>query len=268
MKNYTRIFDFILSRTVIFALAFIWFRYYLDSFLLTCMAAAGITVGISFIIFLVTAPKARKAGISGAEKQHMKEVINQFMYSENNRNIEYFYNIIKNEYPSALLPGCIITENDRMKTLIFTRFTFSSASPDDIREAVIECRRYNVARAVIFCNSYSLKAKEISSEIEGFEIILMDAANTYRFIKEFNMYPVIEIKTAKKTHRAIKVLYKTAFSRAKVKAYLFGAVIMLLGSFFVRYNLYYLISATVFLFFALICLIDFKFKKEIERNLL
>ena len=263
-----RIFDFILSRAIIFALAFIWCRYYIKPVYLSAAAALGVTFILSFILYLISRPKKRRTAVTGAEKEHMNEVINQFMYSLNRQNIEYFYNLIKNEHPATLLPECIVAENSKGKTLMFTRFTIAPLIPDDVRETIIECRRYGAKRAIVFCNSFSDKAKETAGKIEGIEIILMNAENTYGFLKQFNLYPAITIETTQKRRKPFKVFFKFAFSRTKVKAYLWGAAIMLLGSFFVRYNLYYLISATAFLFFALLSFINFKFKQEPEKNLL
>ena len=268
MKKITRVFDFILSRAIIFALAFIWCRYYIKPVYLSVAAALGATFILSLILFLISRPKKRKTAISGVEKEHMNDVINQFMYSSNRQNSEYFYGLIKNEYPATLLPECIVTENNKVKTLMFTRFTIAPAIPDDIREIIIECRKYGAKRAIVFCGAFSDKAKETAGKIEGIEIVLMNAENTYGFLKDFNLYPAITIETTQKRRKPLKVFFKYAFSRTKVKAYLWGAAIMLLGSFFVLYNLYYLISATVFLFFALLSFISFKFKQEPEKSLL
>lgn len=268
VKNFTRIFDYILSRIVIFALSFIWCRYYLDSLFLSVLASAGITLCISFIFALILKPGKRRKAVSKAVRQHREEVINQFMYSTNQRNIEYFYNLIKTEYHAALLPECILSENKKVKTLIFTRFRLLPANQDDIREVITECRCYGAERAIVFGSAFNDKAKETALKIEGLEVVLMNAESTYNFIKELGAYPVIAVKTTQNKRKPLKVFFKFAFSRTKVKAYLLGAAIMILCSFLVRYNLYYLISATAFLFFALLSFINFGFKREPEKSLL
>jgi len=268
MKNFKRVFEFVFSRALIFALAFIWCRYYISSLLLSVAAALGVTFAVSILLFLVTSPHKRKAAVSAAENELMDEVINQFVYSANRRNIEYFFDLVKREHPATLLPDCIITENNNVKTLMFTRFTLDPVSPDEIRDVIIECRRYGTRRAVVFGTAFSDKAKEIAEKIEGIEVVPMDKERTYGFIKEFGLFPAIAVKTRQKKRTPLKVFFKFAFSRAKTKAYLFGAAVLLIGSLFVRYNLYYLISATAFLFFALISFINFKFKAEPEKSLL
>ena len=268
MKNFKHVFDFVLSRAIIFALAFIWCRYYINSLLFSAAAALGLTFAISILLLLIVRPKKRKAALTGAEKEHMNEIINQLIYSVNQRNIEYFYDLIKHERNATLLPECIICEDNKVKTLMFTCFTITPATPDEIREAIIECRRYGAQRAVVFGTAFSDKAKEIASKIEGIEIELMNAESTYGFIKDTGLYPAIVVKTKQKKRISFNVFFKLAFSRAKVKAYLFGASVLLLGSFFVRYNLYYLISASAFLLFALLSFINFKFKQTPEKNLL
>ena len=263
-----RVIEFIFSRAVIFALAFIWCRYYIKSLPLSAAAALGATVAVSILLLLIARPKKRKVAVSGAEKEHMNEVMNQFMYSVNQRNIEYFYDLVKREYHATLLPECIISETDKVKTLMFTRFTIAPVAPDDIRNVIIECRRYGAHRAIIFGTSFNEKAKETAALIEGIEIVLMDAENTYNFIKEFGLFPAIVVKTAQKKRKPFKVFFKFAFSRTKVKSYMFGAGVMLLGSLFVRYNLYYLISASAFLFLALLSFVNLRFKQEPERPLI
>jgi hypothetical protein len=60
--------------------------------------------------------------------------------------------------------------------------------------------------------------------------------------------------------------HNTPPPRRNVKGYLFGALFMVIGSFFIRHNLYYLISASVFLTLALLCRVNFKFKSELAEN--
>ncbi len=268
MNKISRVIDFLISRTVIFTLAFIWCRYYLNSLWLAVLSAAGITLLACLILFLISRAKNARKSATKAEQIHMQQVMTEFMYSTNKQNVEYFYKLIKNEYAATLLPDCVLCENNKIKTLLFTRFKYAALSPDDIREFYIECRRFNAQRAIVFASDVSDKARSAASGLTDAEIILMNAENTYKFLKEFNMYPVITVKTAPEKRRKIKTLLKFAFSRNKVKTYLWGAGIMLLCSFAVPYNLYYLISATVMMVCALISFINPAFVRDPEKSLL
>ena len=268
MKRISKTVDFMLSRTVIFVLAFIWCRYYINSLWLSPLSALGITVLLSLVLFLFSRSRKAKKDITAAERKHMEQVINEFMYSVNRKNIEFFYNLIKDQYPATLLADCLLTENNKVKTLIFTHFTYAPLSEDALREIFILNSGYKAERIIVFTNSFTDKTKNAAALLDT-EIILMNAENTYSFLKEFNMYPVIILKAAQPIKRKpIKTLLKFAFAKSKAKAYLLCSAVMLFCSFIVPYNLYYLIFATITLIFSLICFIDFKFKQESDKSLL
>jgi len=266
MNYISKALDFVLSRAVIFALAFIWCRYYLKSLSTVILASAAITAGASLLLLLFSRPKKRRAALSKTERTQQENAINQLMYSTNRQNTEYFYKLLKNEHNVTLLPECVLSENNGAKALIFARFRFAPALPDDVREIIAECRRYGAAQAVFFGSAFSEKAKDAALKVGSVDIAFMDAAETYAFLKRHGAVPENKVEMRQKGRKPLKAFFKSAFSRTKAKAYLWGAAIMLLCSFFVPYNLYYLISATAFLCFAFLSFLNLGFTRETERN--
>ena len=123
-----------------------------------------------------------------------------------------------------------------------------------------------INKLVILCNDYD---KVLPGFVKNFnqEIIILDKYQTYLSLyKEYDYYPAIIER--QKTKNSYKQYLAVAFNRSKTKGYLFAAVILVLSSFFVKFNIYYYIISSLLLIFALISFINPIYNKKIIKELL
>ncbi|GHV00971.1 hypothetical protein FACS1894211_09710 [Clostridia bacterium] len=255
--------DFILSRAVIFVLAFIWIRYYADGLWVAVFAASAVTALVSLILSLLSRRKKKKKDLSAKDIKHAESVMTQLIFMENTRVLSFFAAFLKKHYNCMSTGECVLAETGAEATLIFTAFKHAPLSPDDLARVYIAAQKYSADKILIFTNGCAPATTEAARRLQKPRAILQNAADTYKFLKAYETFPEITVQVEPpKRRKKFKFLLAAALSRKNAKSYLFGALFMVAGSFFIPYNLYYLMSASVFLSLALLCCINFKFKTE------
>ncbi|MDR1093382.1 MAG: hypothetical protein LBL66_04465 [Clostridiales bacterium] len=259
--------DFILSRTVIFVLAFIWIRFYADGIWVAVFAALAVTVLCSMVLSFLSRRKKRKKDLTGKDLKHAETVMTQLMFMENARVLAFFAEFLKKHYRCMATGECVLAETGAEATLIFTSFRHEPLSPDGLARIYIAAGKYSADKILIFTNGFAPAAADAARRFAKPRVILQNAADTYKFLKTYETFPDVTVKlNPPKNRKKFKVLLAVALAHRNAKGYLFGALFMVFGSFFIRYNLYYLISASAFMTLALLCRVNFKFKSELTEE--
>lgn len=255
MTKLSRVFDFVLSRFIILSLAFIWIRYYVSSAWLSLLYALAATAAISLLSALVFGKSRRRKRLNAEEAKAVEHTMTQFIFSSKEKNLNFFYNILKAQYHTVIMPECLIVENGSTKILVFTFFSHNKMGLEDFTKAYVAASKYAADKIIYFTGGFTPSVADTAARIEDVKVTVLDARETYAFLKEYDTFPESAVSLAKpKKRSAFRGLLSAAFSRRNVKGYLFGAAVMLAGSFFVGYNIYYLVSASVLLAFGLISL--------------
>ncbi len=115
----------------------------------------------------------------------------------------------------------------------------------------------------LFTSSISPKAK---SAIDSYQKIEWVADyDAYLMMKDKNTFPITEQKNAKLERKKWKNAIKMAFERKKAKSYLGYGILLLAISFILPYTILYCVVGTIFVLFALLCLILKNNKKPITQ---
>ena len=89
---------------------------------------------------------------------------------------------------------------------------------------------------------------------ENFDIEILTKSETfYAYIQRYAIYP--EILVAQKTSKKESFfnIIKFCFKKEKAKSYVFSGIVLLILSFFFRYNLYYVIVSSLLFLCSIIC---------------
>ncbi|MBO5022101.1 MAG: hypothetical protein J6C53_01280 [Clostridia bacterium] len=268
MQKVLFIFQFILKTSLIFAIAFIWLRFYLNSLWLAIGISVAITLVVLWILGAINKKRGVKANLKIKEKEEAENMFLSLLTDES--PLSFFLNLAKSRHKnSKMIDDMILIEEEENENTILVPFIrLSPLSPDDINQILKKCSSFSASKIVITCNEYD---KVCNSFIKNFtkDIVLIDKFETYALLyKEYDFYPEITQQYKKPKKLTFKDILASAFNRSKTKSYLFCAMVFLVSSLWIKMNVYYCIMSSLLLLFALISFINPKYNKKKERKIL
>ena len=180
--------------------------------------------------------------------------------------IDFFYKLLASKHKATKTKKYLYI-NDNKKIVIIPYFKSEKLSLDKL----IELYNYapkNTDKLIILCTSYDIS---IQNELDNLKIktILLNSKETYfELLKKYEFYPKISIKSKPKEKFSFKQILLIAFNTKKTKGYVTSALFVIFASIFVPYKIYYLIVATILLFFAILCRYEKHFNKQIKEPLI
>lgn len=268
MNKFLFIIQLFLKAFLIFLIAFVWLRFFLDKIWLAIVISSAITIVILLLSLAATRKNNQKKYLKQKEKD---EATDMFFSLANDKNyLTFFENLAKIRHPniSKKKSYILITHQDQSKTILYPFLKFKPLSLDDVNLAYLESKKEKAQKLIICCSDFE---KDLISSVKSFpiEICIIDKFDTYLMLyKEYEFYPEITIKSSKERKLSFKELMAYAFNRSKAKGYLIAAFFIFLTSFFVRISIYYCIFSSLLLFLALISYINPKYNSLTKKELL
>ncbi|MDD4275421.1 MAG: hypothetical protein PHO33_00330 [Clostridia bacterium] len=242
---------FVFRTLVIFVLSLLWSRFYISNQYFALLVSLILTTFISVILVLIKHKKAQKIFSNKKEEQHIKACINQFVYSLKEQNLQFFYELASKKYNAIKEEECIfIAEHNGV--ILVPAFSAIKTTSDIIIKAYALSKKYKAHKAVVCSKDFDNNAITLSKQLDDVKIYLLDDCATYtNLLKPINYYPEITVNLKFTNKITFREFLNLAFNKSKTKSYIFMAIFLLLAGFIVRYNLYYIISATILMLFAL-----------------
>ncbi len=268
MQRLLFIFQILLKCGLIFLISYIWLRYALSSTLIAILLSIAITLIVQWVSIAINKHKNAKTNLKIKEKEDAENMFLSLLTEEDNLNFFLRLALSRHKHSTAQKGYILIDNEERGKVAFVPYIKLSPLLPDDIAQIIKNCRQNSPNKIIISCNEYE---KSCNSFIKNFQqdIVLIDKFETYALIyKEYDFYPEITTQYKKPQKLSFKDLLASAFNRTKTKNYLFCAVVILISSSWVGMNLYYCISASVLLIFALISFINPKYNKKKEQSII
>jgi hypothetical protein len=257
------IFNFILTQAIVYALAFVWVRYYIDSPGLTALISLGITAALTILFRLLLTKRRRKITLSGAEKSLEARIINKLRFCSEEENLTLLHALLNKNGDAALMPECVVTTAaDGKTTTSCIRIKQTKLTPDDVAELYVRVKKYAPAEIVIYTAEYTAQAAACARTIPAGNLTLLSDGKLFMLMKERNLFPELPEPQKTKAPPRLPMLLSIAFTRKKVKNYLFSAAALIFASIFIPYSLYYRIFASILLAAALISCFNIDFYKQ------
>lgn len=124
--------------------------------------------------------------------------------------------------------------------------------------------RLKIVKIVICGREFSNEAKAAAKEIPDFKISLLNESDVwFKILKPAEFSPKQFAKTKEKMPMKNKIngMFNIAFNKKRFKGYMFSAILLLFGSYFMRYNIYYLTFSSLLLCFAFFSYFNKPFNK-------
>lgn len=266
MKKIFVLFQIFIKSFIIFLILFIWLRYIFNSFWLAIVTSVFLTLLIELLYSVIKRKKGIKNSLKIKEKEDADKMF--FSLSKDINYIDFYYKLVKSRHSNAikLKKYILITHQDGSKVALFPYIKFQALCFDDIISSY-NIIKQPIDKIVITCNDYE---KNIINNIKSFScpVVLLNKYETYENLyKEYDFYP--EISTVElNTRYTLKDFFSLAFNRSKSKGYFISAIILFIASWFIQFNIYYSVFASILFLFALISLTNKTFNKKISKELL
>ncbi len=238
--------NIILKYFVIFAITFLWLNYIKVKNTVAIVISIVVAITLGYIIFLLTNHKNKRINLSKQENEKIENITLQFLYSPLKNTLKFFTDMFSKNY-AVKINKTHLTLN---KMQVVPLFNTISVSENDVYSVLKELD----GEIVILCANYTQEALKAATKC-NVKIHLLDQVDIYNILKKYDKFPEFGITKNTKQKLKFKDIKNTAFARVNAKNYLLSSIIILLTSFFVRFNIYYTVFSTLLLAFAGICLI-------------
>lgn len=231
---------------IIFAISFLWLNFYSQNLLVVALISIIIAIVVGQLIYLISKHKKNLINLSIKEKEKMKYSSTQLLLASEKEICTFFHIILKTNRDCQISKSKDYIEWDNHVFIPF--YEKETLLNDDIRK--IFKKHNNVKNIIIACIDCDEKAYTLANKIKQTTFTILNEQQTFNLFKKYNFYPDFNIELNKKEKFKYSNLKTVAFKKANAKHYFFSGILILITSFFIRYNIYYLIFATLLFVFS------------------
>lgn len=254
----SRIFPTVFRILLVYFLAFVWVRYFVNSLPLVLLFTALITFAIEILFMFLMKKRQTKRNLRGEKFRYMQNVTDTLAMWNRQRQMEFFTELVQKKHQPEKIPknkadaakGITIAHQNG-KVILFPVMQFSPLSADGLAQLLdgVQCKK-----AVVACLLASPEAKKLAADFSAFSIVILEREQVYSaLLSAYEHYPpaeqIFKRKVTKK--RKLKELFGGALRRDRTKGYLTCAIFLFVASLFVRWNWYYAIMASLMLLLAI-----------------
>jgi len=225
---------------LIFSISFLWLNYYNRDILLVSLISIIITIIISYIVNKIAKKRKDKISLTIKDNEKMKTTAFQLLMADNNDILTFFTILLKIKNNPKIIKSKQLIEFSNKAFIPFYRK--KQLSEDDLIEVF---KTYNYDHIIISCIEYSDEALQLSKKIASKKISIINHEQLFVLLKKYDLFPDFNIAINPKKRFKFVNIKDIAFMKKNSRHYLFSGVIILISSLFIKYNIYYLIFATL-----------------------
>ena len=244
-----------------FLVCFVWVRYHVHNNILILVYSSILTFVICSIFHIFYQKKQKKLNFNKKERKNIENLTFFLIFLSQEDKIKYFKNALKSKGLNVTNQNNFLVFNDYILSI---NYSTTCSNQNNIIETIIKISsgNFNKQNIIICSPSFNDEAIKLVKKIYQYKIILLDEKDVYnKLFKQLNLQTEhIKNKLTKK--QKVFDLLNIAFNRKRFKGYLISALILLISSYFLRYNIYYLIFSTILSFFAVFSYFNNFFNKK------
>ena len=249
-----KILNSILCAFAVFFVCFAWIYYSLKDDVLALILSLVVAACSWYLIWKGQATIDSGKKIKLARKNALASFVNFLRFGADNAALfenvlrYYRFEVERQDYDSL-----IVTKNGQ-KSYVSICFSQESLSKDELRSAVISCKRAGCHRLYIFTNKADSSAVATANAQVPTSII--DAQNTYTLFEQCEKLPDLPMQ---KPPKKVTFVAQYAFNKRRFGWYFASSLFMLLISIISYFPWYTLAWATVFLALSVYSLVNRRF---------
>lgn len=267
----TIIFDLfraIIRIVMIFLAILVWTRYYESNLTKSVIFAAIGTLLVDFFLYHLHKRAQGKQALSNQQKQLCENIGLEFLLSSREKVLSYFEQLTLKTTPCTKQKEFIITKSTNFPVIIFPFYQTANFNFEHFLQVIQKTKDVKPKRVIVCTYQVSEEAKNISRNFSDYEVFLLNKSETFSLLIEpQKFYPEISPKTQSIKKTSIKTMLASIFQIKRAKTFAVCSIVLFLGSLILRHNLYYVITSSLLMTFAIISLLSPKFAKQKETNL-
>lgn len=253
-----------------FFLLVIWLRYFLSSTVLIIFLSVIISIILSAVFIAIRYIKHTKTTLNKKHEQEFLNYTSFFMTSSSNDITTFLSKVFTlkrntinlkklfNTYNLTLVKNYFICESN--SCLLCFNFNAFNLNDTLIKETLSKIENKNYSNIYLLCNNLDDSGKKYVELLKNVKIITLK--EFYNNILKDENYIQLENTSKKLTFKQkFTNLITILFNENQTKSYFLCAFTLVLGSLIVRYNIYYIIFASVLILFSIICKLISKHKR-------
>lgn len=260
-------FDVFFRCVIVFLLSFIWIRYFTPSLFLSVILSITMTSVIEIGVQIVKRRYHKRQKISHDERQKIENMTNYFVFSSKAKVIDFFFSLAKSKHMTIRKTSYILVGKNVQKVALFPCFLINDLSEQNVIDIFLKVEKENIKKLVICTKSVSIQALNLAKKLPLETVILSGDETYFELVKKYNVFPpTIQLKIQKKY--TFPDFVSSLLNKSRTKGYFYLAIVMLFGSFFSTYKIYYLIMSTFLLVLSFVSFSNVKFNPKKKREIL
>jgi len=248
---------------IVFIISYLWLTFYIRSLLTVFLLAFGIMLAVNLLFRFFARKRNARAVLNKQQREHVAQIALQLKFQGRTKTLKLLREALDKTNMGyrnvTATQRKLVIQNADKKVNLFPLFNVEPTIKD-----IIEClKSTNKGAETYIC------ATNFSPEVIGFansldaSVTLMDVASVYtEILLPAETYPEVVIEMKSKAKLTWSQLRCMVFNRRKVKTYVFLGFIILATSFIVRFNIYYIVVATILFSFALLSMFVLPSKRD------
>lgn len=239
---------------LLFLVSFLWLKTYFNN-KITVIISIMIALTIGQLIYLVLRKRKNIIALNIKEQKHLQEISLKFRLVDEKTILNFYYTILSTSLPVFKEKNYLTWEDS-----IFIPIYYKSEIDSNIISDIFK-KHKNYKTIIIAGISFSPDAQELAKTLSPI-IHCLDENQTYSLFKKYNSFPNFQVSLNNQKRNKLSIIKESIFLKQNFKHYFLSGIIVLISSFFIRYNIYYLIMSTILFVFSAICI--FKPSKKID----
>ena len=247
---------------LVFLISYLWIGYYVRAAWAVFLLSFGITATVNTLFWWAGTRKNTRITLTREKREHMRRVILQLKFMSLSQTLLLFKRaFMENAKEKA-------PQNEIKKLAKKLVLSVEANSPNKIVNFFpLFHKEVNVAEVISCINSTAADATTwIASEsfppaIHTFirtlknPVHLIDGETAYEILAKSQTFPELTVRISTKKRPTLREINDLIFSRVRFRNYVIMGTVILLTSFIVRFNIYYIIIATIVFGLALVSLL-------------
>ena len=258
-----KILDFVLWGSLLFFVCFVWARYFLRDFWLAILLSAMITSFVMIISKLVSNKKMKRLEAELKKQKNASAISTHFLLMTKPEILKAFFEKLSTKYEVKTKSDFLIVNGKMLRPI----YTSKKIADKDIIESYKKAKTISAKKLIVCCKEADDTATEIVRIIKDCEIVLLTETEAYKNIFEPLNFDVPKIEETKKEQKKWSDYLNIALSKERTKNYVLVSIFMLFSSFVLRYNVYYLVFASITALLAIYSHFNTKFNKKSQKLL-
>lgn len=211
----------VLCTIIIFLLTFAWIYFCVKMAKLAFTLSAIVALASGYIIWRMQTKWETGKSLKKSQKKAVTDLCNYLKFGADNASIfapmlrYYRFDVVETNYDS------LVANKNGVKCYVSICFGKDNLSQDDLRQAVIACKRARCNKLYLFTNKIDNQLKDIANKYVATACI--DANNTYKLFEQCDKLPSIPQVKPTKPH----FVAKYAFNRRRFGWYFMSSLMML-----------------------------------------